>query len=719
MGEWSRREFIRFATIGAGVGTAGCSGLLPSESTDNESETTRTEQQPARESGAISGRVVDLAGEGLENAALTAILPGSGPAAETTTDSQGRFEIERLDRPAWIRATATDFIGRTVAVAPGATRRIKLTPRAGTVALSFGGDVMFGRRFYEDDDPLEPHFQIQPDDRRESHQAILRSISPLLQAADISSVNLETPLTTTAWRHPSKRYTFVSHPDAAVAMDRAGIDYVTLGNNHTLDALTPGLNDTVQALTSAGIDSSGAGESSSEAWEPAYFEEQGLTLAFFSCTTVTGDQYDFDWSADDSQSETHTVSTDSAAGTTDTETLTVPGSVGVASATEARLSEQVTRVDTDADVTVVQIHGGEQYWQEPTERIEQLTETAISAGADIVINHHPHVTGGLEWRDGALVAWSLGNLVFDQEFWSTFPSYLLTVHATGDGITRAYVDPLLIEGYVPKGVVGKPRAWQLRETAELSSSEFSLGEGRLEYVADRNVTPQTATRTLNGEEAIFSRESGWVNRVLDGSASVELGRDLLPTGTFDNSDIDDERNEGALWRFSRGENSNGPQFGYRGTGGIQLSRVPENTQRSILTTTERVPIEGPATVLGQYRHETDTCLELLVRWYESTSGAMLASESINLEQTTGWGRLRQSFQTPASAHYIRVYFRLYPPDDGGERFARFDDIRLIEWSPAGRGGGKGFDHLRVRDSVTIEFATNNLVDEEASWTKLG
>ena len=314
MNNWSRREFVRIATVGAGAGIAGCNALSPSGSIKTDSETGRTSQKPARSSEPISGRVLDIEGEEITGATLKAIVPERGSVAETTTDERGRFEVVEVDGPIWLRATKTNFIGRTVAVAPGTSSRIRLSPREGTVALSFGGDVMFGRRFYEDDHPLEPHFQIRPDDRMESHQTILQYISPLLQDADLTSVNLETPLTTTAWRHPSKRYHFVSHPDAAPAMAEAGVDYVALGNNHTLDALTPGLDETLQALSAAGIEQSGAGKSNTEAWEPTYFERRGLTIGLVSCTTVTGDQYDIDWAADDNQSETYSVSGDDVTG---------------------------------------------------------------------------------------------------------------------------------------------------------------------------------------------------------------------------------------------------------------------------------------------------------------------------------------------------------------------------------------------------------------------
>lgn len=653
MDQWSRREFARVVTVGAGAGIAGCNALSPSESIEKDSLTERTGRKPARSS--ILGRVLDAEGKEIAGATLKAIVPGRGSVAETTTDEQGRFELVDADGPIWLRATKTDFIMRTVAVAPGTNPRIRLSPREGTVALSFGGDVIFGRRFYEDDHPLEPHFQIRPDNRMKSHQAILQYISPLLQDADITSVNLETPLTTTAWRHPSKQYHFASHPDAAPTMVNAGIDYVALGNNHTLDALTPGLNETLQALSTAGIKRSGAGRSSTGAWDPTYFQRRGLTIGLVSCTTVTGDQYDIDWSADDNYSETYSISGDGVTGIPDTEQLTFSGSVGVAAATRDRISRTVSEVDAHADATVAQIHGGSEYQQDPTDEIRRLTETAKTAGADVVVNHHPHVTGGLELQDGTLVAWTLGNLVFDQEFWSTFPSYILTVHVTDDGITRAYVDPLLIEGYVPRGVVGKPRTWQLRETAALSSNEFSLDHDRLEYVARDETPVQRETRTLDGDGRIYMRNSGWISRVVDGAESVELGRDLLPTGTFDDPDIDDERHEGPLWRFSRGADSNGSKFGDDGSGGIRLSRTADNTQRSILTTAARVPVARGTTLLGQYRHKTDTRLELLVRWYESTSGSALDSVSIDLDRTTGWERLERSLSTSEEATHVRFY----------------------------------------------------------------
>ena len=47
---------------------------------------------------------------------------------------------------------------------------------------------------------------------------------------------------------------------------------------------------------------------------------------------------------------------------------------------------------------------------------------AVDAGADLVIGHHPHVLQGFEYYADTLIAHSLGNFVFDQDFLLTQPS---------------------------------------------------------------------------------------------------------------------------------------------------------------------------------------------------------------------------------------------------------------------------------------------------------
>ena len=41
-----------------------------------------------------------------------------------------------------------------------------------------------------------------------------------------------------------------------------------------------------------------------------------------------------------------------------------------------------------------------------------MAQEAIKGGADLVIGTHPHVVQGIDTRDGAVILYSLGNLVF-------------------------------------------------------------------------------------------------------------------------------------------------------------------------------------------------------------------------------------------------------------------------------------------------------------------
>ena len=704
-GGLGRRDFLRFSALGAAASASGCQTLGPSEDAVRVS---------------VDGTVVSLDGEPIEEATVEVIAGGGDVVSEASTDGDGTFGLETDSGPVWLKVEASGFLTRTVAAAPGSSLRVRLTPQQETVSLSFGGDVMFGRRFYDDSESSGyPWYRIHESEREQNHKEILSHVQPLLSAADVTSVNLETTLTTTGWRHTTKQFVYTSHPTAATALKDAGVDYAALGNNHVFDALKPGLEDTIDTLGSAGISYSGAGESSETAWEPAYFERRGLVVGMVSCTTVAGAGYDIDWSADRGREKefSFTQSIDGEQGS-----LSFSGGVGVAEASEGRIAEAVNEANETADVTVVQIHGGEEYQREPTDEIERLTEAASQAGADLVVNHHPHVTGGLEFRDGTLIAWTLGNLVFDQGLWETFPSYLLTVHATEDGVRRAYVDPLLLDGYVPKGVVGEARESQVRRTAGLSSEEFCLRDGTVEYVDDEVPSKSKETRSFSGEDEVFVRESGRIKEVLEGDESVEAGTDLFPTGSFEDTVVDEDGHEGTLWRFDRERAETGPGVGADGAG-VSISRHQSNSSRTILSQCARNEFAGPLTLAGLYKYNAEEGLELLVKWHESAGDTDPIEETrYDIEGTEdGWGRLRKDLRPPDGATHVDVYFRVYPPsprfplDLKTERVAAFDELRLIEWSDT-EDTGEGYDHIRVDGSATLEFAVDG--EKEIEWNPL-
>ena len=692
---WKRRSFLQTAGLGVLVGSAGCS--TSSFQFDEQS---------------ITGTVVDLDGDRIDDATVEILQREGDVISSTTTDEQGEFGISS-DAPTWLRVTHSDYAPRMQAVAPGDNVRIQLPASDDTVTFSFGGDVMFGRRFYEDnDDSLSTSFQIDPDDRLGDHRAILNPTEPLLQHADITSVNLESPLTTTDWRHPEKRYTFVSHPVAARALADAGVTYTALGNNHVFDALTPGMEETVEALTDAGIGYSGAGFSSEEAWEPTILERNGITVAMLSCTTVFGYQNEISWSTDRNESATYTVERNG-------EVLEIPGSVGVAEAREDRIREEVTAATQRADLVVLQIHGGEDYQRTPTESMRTLTEAASEAGADMVINHHPHVTGGLEYINETLVAWSLGNFVFDQVLWETLRSYVLTVQASPEGISTVRIDPILLPEYVPTGVTGEPNRKIQWETAGLSDARLSLSDGDLEYRrhdSEASDDETEVTSRVNGTADLYMRQSGAIQSIEEVNGVVRAGEDQLLTSEFDDYTIDDQRYTAPLWRVSRQELTVGPDVGYEDSPGVQLSRNHENEAKQVLTPQSRIPVQSDAlTLTGLYRFTGETGLELLISWFDELSGSSLEQEPVMLDGTDGdWERIRLDLTPPSASTYVDVFFRLSPPNSGLHQ-AAFDDVRLIEWAD-NAVAGREYDHLEIDGSGDLTFTGRN--GDDIRWESL-
>ncbi|WP_276260335.1 CapA family protein [Haloglomus litoreum] len=696
----SRRALLRGAAVGATAGLAGC-GYFEGVGGPER-----------RRTATYQGRVTDLEGAPVADATVAALVGGSEPLATTTTDASGTFELSAGGAPVWVRVRHPDYVTETRAVGPNRTHRLPLTPDEGTVSMAFGGDVMFGRRFYAaSDDPLEPQARLRPNARLADHRAVLRHVAPLFDAVDLGSVNLETPLTESTWRHPSKEFAFTSHPVAAEALADAGVDYTSLGNNHTFDALRPGLRDTLEAVSDAGLAHSGAGLSADDAWATATLERGDTTVAVVSCTTVTGERYDIDWSADATGRGPYTV-------TQGGRSLTFGDGIGAAGASEERITRAVESAREAADLVVVQVHGDTEYVRTPTDRMVRMVDAATRAGADLVVNHHPHVTGGLERRNGALVAWTLGNLVFDQELWETLRSYALVVHATDDGVLRAYTQPLVLDGYVPTPATGSLARGLTRETAGLSTDAAALAsDGRRLEVGTPDLTGGGSRRTqrVEADGAIYTRTGGWVTDVSDRSGTVLLGRDRVFAGTFDNETVDGDGVGGALWRFSRDQV--GWRVGYGSSGGVRLTAYPEDTRRSVLSPAARIPVDDrPLALTGRYRYGGDGGLSLLVSWYNAAEGISVQRRTVDLPATDDeWRLVTESLDPPANATYVNLFVYLDPSDDGARR-AVVDDLRLVEWAPPETTGGREFDHLLVDGAATLEL--NGVGSSPSEWVRL-
>ena len=241
------------------------------------------------------------------------------------------------------------------------------------------------------------------------------AVRHLLQAADLAAANFENPAPD-AFRYHVQGTVFSADPRLIDGLRNAGLDWVSLANNHIRDAGASGLLQTIGNLDRRGIAHSGAGRDLAAARKPAILVAGGVRVAFLG--------YD-------------TIAPSYAAGA---------GRAGSAPMSVAALRRDVAATRAaGAEVVVVYPHWGVEYTARTTSLQRALGRAAIDAGADLVIGNHPHWVGAMEVYRGRPIWYALGNFVFDQA-WSepTQEGLLLELTFRGRTLVQARLHPTII-----------------------------------------------------------------------------------------------------------------------------------------------------------------------------------------------------------------------------------------------------------------------------------
>ncbi len=556
--------------------------------------------------------VVDEAGRGVPGAVVAL------PTGTFVTDDEGRAEVT-VAGPVAGTVSASQKLTEPVVVAPGDRSRVRMWSRQGPDgsvrrALQFGGDVMLGRRYL--DPAREGTARVVTGDGGESARAVTEDLAPLLAAADLSSVNLETVVgdPPPSAMLTGKRFTLRSPPETVAMLTSMGVDVAVLGNNHSYDWGEAGLAATTGLLSEAGIAFTGAGTDVDAGRVPAVVDVPGGPVTVLSYSTVNGDWLN-DHLAVSGEPVPVPVAPEEAwqyrprmfgyGVPGDPAYLAraprLPGDVwrwfsdleprlgeeeaaGVWAALTAggafpELQDWVARrghggaVPFDRDLVaadiaaadglvVVELHSGLQFSETGSGFMRRAARAAIDAGADLVVAHHPHILQGFEWYQGKLIAHSLGNLVFDQDLMVTFPSAVLRVVFAGDRLLEARLIPLVLDDYRPVPVSGEAatRVYSIANAAALVPGVSTrLADDTIGVVpadtgvtavvgADGRIGPIPARRrvTVRSDTAgVIDLAPGSI--VLDVTETVDVGRDLLGWGWFDDTEADGEPRAAALW----------------------------------------------------------------------------------------------------------------------------------------------------------------------------
>jgi poly-gamma-glutamate synthesis protein (capsule biosynthesis protein) len=275
------------------------------------------------------------------------------------------------------------------------------------------------------------------------------STRSILQSADFTVANLEAPFG--AGGKPfRKTYTFRVPPAFAPALASAGFDAFTLANNHILDYGTSTFFTTLRLLDSLGVAGFGAGPDRDSAEAGVRVVRNGWTAAFLGFSLTYPEQF---W-----------------AGT---------GRPGTAFAVKERVASQIARAKGTADLVVVSFHWGKELHALPEPYQRDFAHTAVDAGADLVLGHHPHVLQGIELYRGKPIVYSLGNFVFGAKSASCRESMIFTARFDTSGFAGGDVLPLSVDYrrvlYQPRLLRGAERERLIRW---LNTTSEKLNGGR-------------------------------------------------------------------------------------------------------------------------------------------------------------------------------------------------------------------------------------------------
>ncbi|MEO3945001.1 CapA family protein [Gorillibacterium sp. CAU 1737] len=249
------------------------------------------------------------------------------------------------------------------------------------------GDVLIHSSVWKDAKLAEGGYDFKP---------MLKTVKEKLENADITFANSESIIGGESLGLSSYP-AFNSPHEVGDALKDAGVDVVSMANNHTLDFREKAILQAADYWEKLGIPFAGANRNAEERTKIRIVERDGVKVAFLAYTYGTNG-------------------------------IPIPQGKDylVNLLDRDQLTADIRQAKQEADVVVVSMHWGIEYAQTPNEEQRQWAQLAADEGADVILGHHPHVLQPVEWVEGkdghrTLVFYSLGNFLAAQE--QTNPPY--------------------------------------------------------------------------------------------------------------------------------------------------------------------------------------------------------------------------------------------------------------------------------------------------------
>ena len=289
------------------------------------------------------------------------------------------------------------------------------------------------------------------------------AISGLLNRADLSLVNLETPLSdhdpTALFRFPlpARNLRFRAPTTSAQQLADSGIDVAVLANNHAEDCGRDGVEHTIKALNDVGVlPVGGAAKPPLDPGATVWLQRAGLQVAVIAATTRRnrGTPHPGEW---------------------------IPVAFGRTGDLLRELPVQVqSATEQGADIVIVSLHWGLEFAPHPNGAQRTLARALVDAGASVVLGHHAHVLQPVEAYGDGLILYNMGNLIFDLLTIEGRRTALFQITFTPDAATGRWLPsqliahPLLIPNrhHGPQPARGEHATRIIDRLAQASSSRY-------------------------------------------------------------------------------------------------------------------------------------------------------------------------------------------------------------------------------------------------------
>jgi hypothetical protein len=229
----------------------------------------------------------------------------------------------------------------------------------------------------------------------EGYSVLFNTTRDIFLSDDITFANLEVPIRDD--RDISGFPLFNAKSGLVKAVKEAGIDMLSLANNHSIDQGYEGISSTIDAVEREGLIYAGTGKTPAEAKKAKIFLKNGITFGFIAATFYLNGIY---MKEKEDAPYAYLVEIDN---TDDID----------------EFCERIRQTKAATDFTIVSYHFGVEYSRKPLDSHVKVVEKLANSGGDLILGHHPHVLHEIKYfktTDGrnSLIFYSLGNFISAQ-----------------------------------------------------------------------------------------------------------------------------------------------------------------------------------------------------------------------------------------------------------------------------------------------------------------